>query len=36
MTGLAWLLDRSAKVPSLFVDASGAGVPEAATKSGTA
>src|SRR5260370_21539711 len=31
MTGLAWLLDRSEKVPTLFVDAIGAGVPEAAT-----
>jgi hypothetical protein len=36
MTGLAWLLDRSDKVPSLFVDASGVGVPEAASKTGTA
>jgi hypothetical protein len=37
MVGLAWLLDRSAKVPNLFVDASGIGVlPETASKPGTA
>jgi hypothetical protein len=37
MTGLAWLLDRSEKVPTLFVDASGAGMPAAAiTKPGAA
>jgi hypothetical protein len=37
MVGLAWLLDRVGKVPSLFVDASGIGVlPGTATKQGTA
>ena len=36
MIGLAWLLDRAQKVPSLFVDVSTVDLPEAATKPGTA
>ena len=37
MVGLAWLLDRTRKVPNLFVDASGIGVmPETAAKQGAA
>ena len=36
MTGLAWLLDRSGKVPALFVDASGVGGPAVASKPGAA
>jgi hypothetical protein len=36
MIGLAWLLDRAAKIPSLFVDVSAHNLPEAAAKSGTA
>jgi hypothetical protein len=37
MIGLAWLLDRTRKVPNLFVDASGIGeMPETAAKQGAA
>src|SRR5712671_3309568 len=36
MVGLAWLLDRAAKVPSLFVEVSEVEEPDAATKPGTA
>jgi hypothetical protein len=37
MIGLAWILDRAEKVPSLFVDASVPDLPEAAAaKPGTA
>jgi hypothetical protein len=36
MTGLAWLLDRSEKVPNLFVDAHGESLPEVVSKPGVA
>jgi len=36
MTGLAWLLDRSEKVPNLFVDARGESLPEVVSKPGAA
>ena len=36
MIGLAWLLDRAERVPTLFVDVSHADLPAAATKPGAA